>query len=99
MERLRRVLYSNWTFFYWTKILFKIDDIDVNKILISKKELFSKKKLFKYYIGGYDDHDYLGPLWIKLPQMTGYVKHFDSNKTVSFKVIDNKLLKNYLKIW
>ena len=27
------------------------------------------------------------------------VKHFDSNKTMSFKVIDNKLLKNYTKIW
>ena len=31
--------------------------------------------------------------------MIGYVKHFDSNKTVSFKVSDNKLLKNYNKIW
>ena len=26
-------------------------------------------------------------------------KHFDSNKTISFKVIDNKLLKKYNKIW
>ena len=31
--------------------------------------------------------------------MTGYVKHFDSNKTMSFKVSDNKLLKKYNKIW
>ena len=31
--------------------------------------------------------------------MIGYVKHFDSNKTMSFKVIDNKLLKKYNKIW
>ena len=31
--------------------------------------------------------------------MIGYVKCFDSNKTVSFKVIDNKLLKKYNKIW
>ena len=31
--------------------------------------------------------------------MTGYVKHFDSNKTVSFRVSDNKLLKKYTKIW
>ena len=27
---------------------------------------------------------------------TGYVKRFDSNKTVSFKVSDNKLLKKKL---
>ena len=31
--------------------------------------------------------------------MIGYVKHFDSNKTMSFRVFDNKLLKNYTKIW
>ena len=31
--------------------------------------------------------------------MIGYVKHFDSNKTISFKVIDNELLKNYNEIW
>ena len=31
--------------------------------------------------------------------MIGYVKHFDSNKTMSFKVSDNKLLKKYNKIW
>ena len=31
--------------------------------------------------------------------MIGYVKNFDSNKTMSFKVNDNKLLKKYNKIW
>ena len=31
--------------------------------------------------------------------MIGYVKHFDSNKTMYFKVSDNKLLKKYNKIW
>ena len=31
--------------------------------------------------------------------MTGYVKCFDSNKTMSFKVSDNELLKKYKKIW
>ena len=30
--------------------------------------------------------------------MIGYVKCFDSNKTTSFKVGDNKLLKKYNKI-
>ena len=29
--------------------------------------------------------------------MIGYVKHFDSNKTMSFKVNDNRLLKSILK--
>ena len=31
--------------------------------------------------------------------MIGYVKHFDSNKIMSFKVNDNRLLKKYTKIW
>ena len=31
--------------------------------------------------------------------MIGYVKNFDSNKTMSFKVNGNKLLKEYTKIW
>ena len=31
--------------------------------------------------------------------MIGCVKHFDSNKTMSFKISDNKLLKKYNKIW
>ena len=31
--------------------------------------------------------------------MFEYVNCFDSNKTMSFKVIDKKLLKKYTKIW
>ena len=31
--------------------------------------------------------------------MIGYVKHFDSNKTMLFKVNDNKLLKKCNKTW
>ena len=31
--------------------------------------------------------------------MIGYVKHFDSNKTISLKFDDNRLLRKYTKIW
>ena len=31
--------------------------------------------------------------------MIGCVKHFDSNKTMSFNVDDHQLLKKYNKIW
>ena len=31
--------------------------------------------------------------------MIGYVKHFDSNKIMSFKVSNNKQLKKYTKVW
>ena len=36
---------------------------------------------------------------MKLSQMIGYAKYFGSNKTLSFKVSDEKLLKKYTKIW
>ena len=84
--------------FYKNKKLFKINDIDVNKILVSKKESYRKKDSSKYFIG-YSDGDNVIRRCIKLPQMIGYVKHFDSNKAMSFKVIDNELLKKYNKIW
>ena len=31
--------------------------------------------------------------------MTGYARKFDENSVMSFRVIDKKLLKNYIKIW
>ena len=57
-----------------------------------------QKNSLKYFIG-YNDDDVIRPLCIRLTQMIGYVKCFDSNKTISFKVSDNKLLKKYNKIW
>ena len=70
------------------KKVFKIDEIDVGKILVWKKEPYGANKSIKYFIG-YND-DVIRPLCIKLPQMIGYVKSFDSNKTISFKVTDKK---------
>ena len=42
--------------FYKSKKLFKIDDINVNKILVSEKEPYGTKMSIKYFIG-YDDND------------------------------------------
>ena len=63
-----------------------------------KKSSYGKKSSLKYFIG-YSDNDVIGPLCINLPQIIGYVKHFNSNKTMSFKVIDKGLIKRYVKIW
>ena len=51
----------------------KTDNIDANKILVSKEELYGTKNSFKYFIG-YNDNDVIRPLCIKLPQMTDYVR-------------------------
>ena len=93
IKRSARVIFAK------TKNLFNIYDIDVSKILISKKEPYGKKSSFKYFIGHNGDDDITRPLCIKLHQMIGYVKCFDSNKTIFFKVNDNNLLKKYTKIW
>ena len=89
----------NKSSFYKNKKLFNIHALDVNKILVSKKESCGAKNSLKYFIEYNDDDDVIRPLCIKVPQMIGYVKHFDSNKTMSFKVSDNKLLKKCSKLW
>ena len=35
----------------------------------------------------------------KASQMTGYVKEFDDNATMSFKIGNKQLLKKYNQIW
>ena len=65
--------------FYKNKKLFKTDDIDINRLLVSKRESYGKKNSFKYFIGD-DDIDDIRPLCIKLPQMIAYDKYFGSNK-------------------
>ena len=79
------------------KKVFQIDDINVDKILVSKKEPYDTKKALKYFIG-YNDNDVIRPLCLRLTQMTGYARKFDKKVTMSFN--NNKqLLKNYNKIW
>ena len=83
--------------FYKNKKINNIEDINVDNILVSKKEPYGTKNSFKYFIG-YNDNDIIRPLCIKLSQMTGYVRKFNENLTMSFRVNDKRLLKNYNKI-
>ena len=46
--------------FYRNKKLFSLNDIDVNNILVSKKESYGTKNLLKYFIG-YNDGDVIRP--------------------------------------
>ena len=86
------------TFTTKTKKIFNIDDIDINKILISKKETYGKYNSFKYFIGCNDD--VIKPLYLFLSQKTGYITKYDKNKiAMSLVMKDIQLLKNYNKIW
>ena len=51
------------TEFYQNKKTSNIDDIDVNKVLVSKKEQYGKYNSFKYFIG-YNDNDVIRPLYL-----------------------------------
>ena len=84
--------------FYNNKTINNTEDIDINNILVSKKEPYGTKNSFKYFTG-YNDNDVIRPLSIRLPQMTGYAKNFNENATMSFKANNKQLLKNYNKIW
>ena len=84
--------------FYKNKKLNRIDDIDVNKISVSKKESYGNKNSVKYCIG-YNDNDIVRSLCIRLPQMTAYARKFDENTAMFFRVKDKQLLKNYNRIW
>ena len=59
--------------FYKNKKVIRIDNIDGNKILVSKEEPHGSKNSFKYFIG-YNDNDVIRSLCIKLPQMIGALK-------------------------
>ena len=86
------------------KKIFNIDYVDVNKILVTKKEQYGKNNSFKYFIG-YNDNDIIRPLFVKLPKMTSYINKFKDKKTkittttTSLMVKAKHLFKNYNKIW
>ena len=63
-------------FYKKNKKIFKINDIDINKILVSKKEPYGKYNSFKYFIG-YNDNDVIRPLHWFISQATGYINKFD----------------------
>ena len=51
---------------YKNKKLFNIHDLDINKIVVFKKESYGTKNSLKYFIG-YNNDDIIRPLCIKLP--------------------------------
>ena len=82
------------------KKIFNIDDSDVNKMLVCKKEPYGKNNSFIYFIG-YNDNDAIRPLCLKLSKMTGYINEFIENENtikMSLRVNDEQLFKKHNKI-
>ena len=54
------------------KTIFNIDHIDVNKILVSKKEQSGKYNSSKHFIG-YNDNGFIRPLYLFISQTNRYI--------------------------
>ena len=83
--------------FYKNKEIFDINDIDVNKIFVSKKEKYGKYNSFKHFIR-YNDNDVIKPLYLELSQMTSYINKFDKNKITVFLMIKDIWKKHGKKL-
>ena len=64
-----------------------VDDIDANKILVSKNEPYGKNNSLIYFIE-YNDNHVIRPLCLKLSKLTGYM---------SLGLMMNNILKNIIK--
>ena len=62
--------------FYASKQPIALDLVNVNQILISDKFKHSDTG-FKHFIS-YEDDNIVRPLCINLPQMSGYIKYFNT---------------------
>ena len=78
--------------FRYSKYPININNIDIDKIIISIK--FS---LVSLMITKNKDGEKLKPFCILLPKSSGYTKTF--YEYMSFSIKDNGLLKKYNKIW
>ena len=84
--------------FYSSKQAISLDSIDLSKIVVSNKWKINDTT-YKYSCG-YLNNDIIQPLYVIVPQMSGYIKYLDDGgKNMSFVTDDEELYKNYDEIW
>ena len=84
--------------FHKSKQPIDLKSVNVDQIVISDKFNHSDNG-FKYFLG-YQEGEIVKPLYIILPQMSGYIKYFENGgKSMSFMVKDDNMLDKYNKIW
>ena len=85
--------------FHASKQATALNLVNTNKIVTSDKFKPSDDGS-KYFIGYLHDDDVIRLLCIILPQMSGYIKHFDNGgKSMSFKIEDESVHLKYTEIW
>ena len=72
-----------------------LEDVDIEKVLVSKKISFGEKN-YKYFIGSFYNENKVKPLNIMLPKTSAYVKSYDGlTKWMYFLIEDDDLLEKY----
>ena len=72
--------------------------VNIDRVVVSDKFKHNNKG-FKYFIG-YQEDEIVKPLYIILPQMSGYIKYFENGgKNMSFLIKDDEVWDKYDKIW
>ena len=84
--------------FHKSKQPINLELVNLDQIVLSDKFKRSDDG-FKYFIG-YKEDNIVKPLCIILPQISGYIKCFESGgKNMSFVIKDDDILNKYNKIW
>ena len=78
--------------FHHSKYRIDINNMDIDKILISNKVYFGKEGC--KYFSGYKDDDKVKPLCKTLSKIIGYAKIIDEVKYISLLIKGEQLLKN-----
>ena len=75
-----------------------LDSIDLSKISVSSRWKLNDTT-YKYFCR-YLNNDVIKPLYVILPQMSGYIKYFDNGgKNMSFVTDDKEVYEEYDEIW
>ena len=84
--------------FHISKQPIDLMSVTVDQIVVSYKFKHSDD-CFKYFIG-YQEGEIVKLLCIILPQMSGYIKHFENGgKNMSFLIKHDEVREKYEKIW
>ena len=85
--------------FYGDKIPIFLNNVDIEKALVSNKISFGDKN-YNYLIGYLYNNDKVKPLNIMLPKTSAYVESYDGQtKWLYFLIEDDGLLEKYNAIW
>ena len=77
---------------------FRVNDININKIRISEKSLYSKQhNAYKYYVLYEHNNEYM-PLRITLKDVVGYYDVYNDDKRMNFKINDELSDKIYERL-